>query len=118
MNKKIIKQYAALHLVFFIYSLCGICTKAAAGSEFLSLRFCIFYGLELVILFVYAIIWQQIIKRMPLTTAFSNKGVTVIWAMIWGSLLFHEHIGLKNMIGAVLVIGGIILFAKAGESDE
>ena len=44
------------------------------------------------ILGIYAIGWQQVIKRMPLTTAYANKAVTLVWGLVWGLLLFHEQL--------------------------
>ena len=105
-------------MFFLFYSLIGVCSKAAAAHNFLSIEFCLFYGAELFLLFLYAIVWQQIIKRMPLSVAFSNKGVTILWAMLWGKLFFGEPITINKLIGVFLVIAGIILFANAGDSHE
>lgn len=66
----------------------------------------------------YAIGWQQIIKRLPLTTAFANKAVTIVWGMIWGLLFFNEKITTGKVIGALLVMVGIILYSKAGGAAE
>lgn len=69
------------------------------------------------ILAVYAIGWQQIIKRLPLTTAFANKAVTVVWGIVWGALFFDEAISLGKLLGAALIIGGVVLFVKADEEE-
>ena len=61
----------ALHLLLLVYSFSGCFSKTAAGQPFLSLKFILLYGGTLVILAVYALGWQQIIKRLPLTTAFA-----------------------------------------------
>ena len=61
----------------------------------------------------YAIGWQQIIKRMPLTAAFANKAVTVVWGIIWGFVFFKESITPAKVVGAVLVIAGIVMYALA-----
>lgn len=107
-----------LHLLVVVYSLSGVFTKAASNSEFPSVKFILCYGMVIFILGVYAIGWQQIIKRIPLTTAFANKAVTVVWGIIWGVIFFRESITLGKIIGAVLVISGVILFVVAdGEND-
>ncbi len=116
--RDVVKRYIALNLVFLIYSFCSVCSKSAALSSFLSLKFFLFYGLEIALLGFYAIAWQQVIKHMPLTVAFSNKGITVLWAMLWGRIFFGEPITLKKIIGILIVISGIVLFSNAGESDE
>ena len=109
--------YIFLHLFLMIYSFSSIFSKKAADKDFLSLPFCIFYGLSLFVLFVYAIGWQQFIKRLPLTEAYANRAVSVIWGCIWGVFLFNEKLSFRNIIGALLVIAGVILFSVAdGES--
>lgn len=61
----------------------------------------------------YAIGWQQIIKRLPLTTAFANKAVTVVWGIIWGAVFFQEKVTIGKVIGAILVILGVVVYANA-----
>lgn len=82
MNKTTIKTLIGLHGMLMVYSMSGICSKLAAGESFLSARFCIYYAVIIVLLGVYAIGWQQVIKRIPLTTAFANKAVTVVWGIV------------------------------------
>lgn len=107
-----------LHLLLLIYSLSGIFSKTAASKPFLSMSFIALYGFMLLVLFVYAIGWQQIIKRLPLTLAFMNKAVTIVWGVVWGCFFFGEELNVGKMLGAALVVIGVILFAKAdGEQN-
>ena len=78
------KTYLLLHLLFLVYAASSVCGKWAAGEAFLSLRFLLFYGGMLLLLAVYALGWQQAIKRLPLTVAYASKAVTVIWGLIAG----------------------------------
>lgn len=116
--KNKVKTIFLLHLMLMIYSASGICSKLAAGQPFLSFKFCLYYGLIILLLGFYAIGWQQIIKRLPLTTAFANKAVTVIWGIIWGVVFFREPVTTGKIIGAVLVIAGVVLFAVADADKE
>lgn len=118
MNKSKVKVLIALHLMLMIYSMSGICSKLASKQEFLSPMFCVYYGIIILLLGFYAIGWQQIIKRMSLTTAFANKAVTVVWGIVWGALIFHESVTIGKIAGAALVIVGVALFAKADEVTE
>ena len=118
METKKWKVYLALHLLLMAYSVSGILSKLAAEQDFLSFKFCLYYAGILAILAVYAIGWQQIIKRMPLTTAFSNKAVTVVWGILWGVLFFGETLTVGKIAGAVLVIGGVVIFAATDEEEE
>ena len=87
-------------------------SKLAAQNDFLSIKFCLFYGISILILGVYAILWQQVLKRFSLTTAFFNKAVTIIWGMLWGILFFKETITLNMIIGAIIVLIGVGLVVK------
>lgn len=80
------------------------------------MKFIIFYGIVLVILFGYALVWQQLLKKLPLVTAYANKAVTVIWGLLWGTIIFKEKITLFNILGAALIILGIYVVVKADES--
>lgn len=112
------KPLVLLHLILLIYSFGGILSKRAASQPFLSIQFCLCYGGIIVILGIYALAWQQIIKHIPLTTAFANKAVTVVWGLVWGLLIFHESITPGKLAGAVLVVMGVVLFSTANEEVE
>lgn len=113
MKKQSIKSYVLLHLLLMVFSLSTVCSKLASGQEFLSFSFILFYGLVIFFLGIYAIFWQQVIKNMPLTTAYANKAVTVIWGLIWGVVIFSEKITFGKILGSIIIIVGIILFATA-----
>lgn len=104
-----------LHFMLAIMSLGGVCSKIASGEKFLSIRWCLFYGLLLLILGVYAIVWQQIIKRLPLTVAYANRAVSVIWGCIFGMIFFDEKITVGKIIGGIIVIAGVILYALSDD---
>ena len=110
-----IKPYIALHILLAIYSLGGICSKFAAQQEFLSFWFIFFYGLVILNLGIYAIVWQQIIKHLPLNTAYANKAVTIVWGILWGFIFFQEQIKWNMLLGAAIVIVGVVLVVRADE---
>lgn len=100
-----------LHILLLIYSLSGICAKNASKTDFMSLEFCLLYGGIIIILFIYAIGWQQVIKRIDLSIAFANKSITVIWGIVWGLLFFGEELILSKVVGASLVMLGCVLYS-------
>ena len=104
-----IKYILMLQIVFFIYSINSVVAKFASAQEPFSLNFILLYGLELCVLGVYALLWQQLIKRMELSVAYSNKAVVLLWAMVFGVLLFKEQITLTKVAGILLVIVGIVV---------
>lgn len=107
----------ALHLMLALYSLSSVCAKLAAGFAFLSPGFVACYGGMVALLGVYAIGWQQVIKRLPLTYAYANKAVTVVWGIVWGVLLFREQASPLKLLGAGVVLAGVVLFSLS-EKEE
>ena len=110
-----LKYYIYLHILLFVYSFGGVCSKMASGQKLLSFKFCLLYGIMMLLLFVYALVWQQIIKYIPLTTAFCNKAVSIVWGIMWGFLIFDEAVKWNMIVGAVIVIVGVIIVVKADE---
>lgn len=111
------RTYFFLHLLIMFYAVGSIFSKRAAGTEFLSWGFIFNYGMVMLILVIYAVFWQLILKKLPLTVAMANKSATVIWGLIFGSILFKEHISLTNIIGAVIIIAGIVIVALADKEQ-
>ncbi len=75
----------------------------------LSKGFILYYGLEIFILGIYAILWQQIIKKFQLTVAYVNRAVALLWSLLWSVIFFKETITLNNVVGAVIIIIGIVV---------
>jgi multidrug transporter EmrE-like cation transporter len=111
----VVKKYLPLHAIFLLYSLCGVFSKLSAKQDFLSISFIIFYGLSLFILVVYSLLWQIILQKLPLTIAYSNKGVVVIWGILWGFLFFGENFTIIKIVAAILIIAGIAVIGSADE---
>lgn len=118
MKKKVnVKNIVILHSLLLIYSLSGVFSKLASKVPFLSFRFCVYYGIIVLLLGIYAIVWQQIIKNMPLTSAYANKAITVVWGILWGYLFFKEKISIGNIIGAIIIIIGIVIYSTSDKED-
>lgn len=109
-KKKIsIKQILLLQAVVMIYTTSGIFAKLASGNSFLSFKFILFYGAEMCILALYALLWQQIIKKVDLSIAYANRAMAIIWSMIWAAVIFNDSITIQNMIGVVIVLIGTMI---------
>lgn len=114
-----IKLYLALQLLLMFYSSVGVFGKLASQHEFMSIPFILFYGAEILVLGIYAIAWQQFMKRMPLSAAYANKAVTVIWGCVWGVLIFREQLSAGKIVGGLLVLVGVALYGWAdGKADK
>lgn len=112
------KNYILLNVMLIVYSFSSVCSKMAAGETTISFRFLLFYGLVIFLLGIYALGWQQVLKKIPLTVAFANKAITVFWGMVWGFVIFHEKITLGKAAGAALVVVGIVLYALSDQKLE
>lgn len=112
------KEHIFLHLLFLFNSIGGIFSKKAGMSEFLSIDFIKYYGLVFLFLAIYAVFWQQLLKRIPLTVATANKSVTVIWGLVLGALVFCERVTVTNVVGAAIIIIGICIFSKEDRGGE
>lgn len=111
------KYYLLLHIIILIYSVSGVFSKIAGSKPYISIYFFVFYALVLCMLMIYAFGWQKVIKHLPLTTAYANKAITVVWGIVFGILFFRETIGIKDIIGAIVIIAGVLLYVKSDEGD-
>ena len=107
--------FLILHISLIINSLAGVASKMAGRHAFLSAGFCFYYGLVLLITFTFALIWQQVLRHMSLTFAFSNKPITVIYMLFWGWLIFGENVTPKKIIGSLVILTGIIVGVSGHE---
>ncbi len=82
----------------------------AGRQEFLSFNFFVFYGALILILFIYAILWQQVLKKISLVIAYACKGIGIIYGIIWGMAFFNEELTWKMVTGAILVLIGVYIF--------
>lgn len=106
-----IKKYILLLVSFVIYSATGIFTKLASLQTFLSWQYALCLCGAVGTLGIYALLWQQIIKRMPVSDAFMWKGTSIVWSLLFAWGLFDEIITWNNVIGAIIIISGITLYA-------
>lgn len=110
MNKK---EVAILVGVNLVYACTSIFTKMASRQKMLSWPYLLWIAGAIGVMGVYAILWQQVIKRMSLSTSYMFKGTSLVFVLLFSALLFGETISLTNVIGSVIIVSGIVLFAKA-----
>ena len=117
MKKGKIKNILILQLVIVIYTVSSIMAKMAAVSESVSKMF-LFFSLDLLFLGIYAICWQQMIKRFPLTVAYGNRAIALLWSAVWAKMIFGEEISLKQMLAIGIVMIGIVILNTQKEDGE
>lgn len=114
-----VKNIILLQLIVIIYTFNSIIGKfsADANVSFLSFGFIAFYAAEVAVLGVYAILWQQMIKKFDLSIAYANRAMALLWSGLWAVIIFHDNLTWKNILGILLVIAGTIVVNLDSVSD-
>lgn len=105
------KRLLGIQALVALYSLTGVLSKTAANGMrdhglFSWAALLPAAGMVLV-LAVYAFFWQRAIRGVPLTVAYANKGLTLLWALPWSYLIFSETITLQKVLGIVVILMGV-----------
>ncbi len=117
-DKKILNIFL-LQSIVVIYTINSIIAKFATSAEVFSLKFFLFYGAEVMVLGIYAICWQQMIKRFDLSVAYANRSMAILWTALWSLIIFKEALNLKQVIGILLVVAGtIVVNLNTGNTDS
>ena len=124
------KDFLMLQIVFLIYSFTSLTQKLASSflpkdakstegwvQQLFNWKLILSAGLVVLLLGVYALLWQQVIKRLELSVAYANKAITLLWALVWGIFIFHEEITPWKVIGILLVMAGIYVL-NTGDHPE
>lgn len=115
---KKLKDIVLLQGVIIIYTISSVMSKKASASGGDLLRFLFFFGMEFVVLGVYAILWQQMLKRFELSVAYTNRSMAVVWSMVWAVVFFHDMITVQNIVGIVLVVAGTLIINTGTEVER
>ncbi len=116
-----LKNIFLLQAIIIIYTVSSVMAKFASASVEEPFRMLIFLGLEFVLLAVYAVFWQQMIKRFDLSVAYANRSMAILWSMIWAVIFFHDEITLRNILGVLIVLVGTVIVnldARKEEQDD
>ena len=101
--------------VNLLYTGVSIFTKYASQAEFMSWGYVCAVAGAIGVMGLYAVLWQQILKRIELSMAYMFKGTSLIFVMLLAHVLFGEQITWNNVVGAIIIISGIVLFANSAE---
>ena len=72
------KNILQLQAVVIIYTISSVMAKAASGHKEEHLLFLLFFGLEFILLGIYALLWQQMIKKFVSCICQSCNGNSVV----------------------------------------
>ncbi len=110
--KSKLATYSSLIGINLLYACVTLFTKYASQQEFMSFAYCLGLAGAIGVMGAYAIGWQQILKRVELSTAYMFKGTSLVFVMLLAWMLFGEQITLYNLLGSCVIIAGIALYAK------
>jgi drug/metabolite transporter (DMT)-like permease len=117
-----IKDYLLLHLCVMIFSFTSVFAKAAANSYnnggIMNPKLYLFVFLMLAVCVIYAFFWQKVIKNVDLHVGYANRTVYLIWGQIWAITIFGEHLSIKNVIGLIIVLIGVLIVTMNTKYDE
>ena len=108
-------QIIVLLSINFLYACVSLLTKYASQQEFMSWNYMLGLIGAIGVMGLYAILWQQVLKRVELSMAYMFKGTSIVFVMLLAYILFGEQITWNNIIGAIIIISGIVLFAHSAE---
>lgn len=108
-RKQTISTMLFLCFAVAIYSLSGIFTKMASGYSFLSFPYFAFLIGAIVVLGLYAVLWQMALKRVPLNQAYPYRSLSIVYGLSIAYFIFHEEISWQNLSGCVIVILGLLV---------
>ena len=111
------KDFLLLQGTMLLYAVVSVFGKAAglhlAAQE--QGRTLLFLALEFLTLGAYAALWQLTLRRMPLSYAYSAKGVCTLWSCLFGPIFFGESLTLWKAVGLAVVLAGVWLVVSDHE---
>ena len=114
MNKT--KNYIQLHLNILLFSLTSVFSKCASvqfnNGGLKNPLLYLFLFLMVANCGVYAIAWQKVIKKFSLSTAYANRSIYLIWSQVWAVVIFQESLSVKNIIGLLVVLVGVMVVQR------
>ena len=113
MNKTV--QYISLVLVHLFYAGISVIMKYTGLQQPLTIEWCVGFVLLVGTLGIYAIAWQQILKRIELGVAYMFKGLSLFFIMVLLAICYGEPITPMKLLATGIIIVGIALYAKSNE---
>jgi drug/metabolite transporter (DMT)-like permease len=101
-----------LHASIFLISFAPVLAKLASEAPVFSISFSLRYGSLILLFLIHAFIWQRILLHIDLGVAYSAKSLSLVWGMLWAVIIFQETLSYSNIVGASLVIMGVVLIGR------
>lgn len=62
--------------------------------------------------------WMTILRKSTLSAAFTTSALVFVAVMFASWFVFKEHIGWLQLLGAAIIVGGILLIGAEASPDE
>jgi drug/metabolite transporter (DMT)-like permease len=105
----------SLFVINILYACVSIFTKYASQSEFMSWGYVWAVVGAISVMGLYAVLWQQVLKCIELSLAYMFKGTSIVFVMLLAHMIFDEQITWNNIIGAIIITFGIVLYAHSSK---
>ena len=102
-------KFTLLHLTFLVYSIASIFMKKAALLGGINAGSFMLFFTGIMLFGCYSFLWQQDLKRFPLSVAMASKPICLLWSTLFGFIIFAETVSLRFFIGVVVIVAGIII---------
>lgn len=99
-------------IAILIESFSSVCLKIAGRFPFFSGNYVLYYLCAIVIMGIYAVLWQLLLEHLPLTTAYLRKGISYILLYLWAYVFFGEHISPMQWVGTAIILAGMVVSQK------
>lgn len=107
------KSILLLQGAMFFYSFVSVMSKIASTMlqtyGLFSIQCISAIFIMIMMLGMYALIWQKSLKKIELSIAYANKGMVLLWSLLWSLLFFKEEISVNNVIGILLISLGSVM---------
>lgn len=104
-----------IQFLMLCLAVAGVFGKLISTAVFPSWRFFIYFFSLNALHMTYAVFWQQLLKKLPLSQAYMNKAIGIVWGLILGYLVFDEKITGFMLLGSALIVYGLILVVMPNE---
>lgn len=101
-------------IAILVESFSSVCLKLAGRYPVFSTGYILYYLGAIVVMGIYAVLWQLLLEHLPLTTAYLRKGLSYIFLYLWAFVLFGEHISIMQWIGTAIILAGMVV-SQMGE---
>jgi len=105
------KNFYFIFTTFTLYTFVSIFTKEASFHPFLSELYVLWFSCEIIVLGIYAIMWQKLLSIMPLNKAYMYKSSSIFTVLIISHYLYGESITISNILGTILILTGLIVLS-------